>query len=119
MSPKRLSRSKAWTLAALNQLAFPGAGTVMAGRKIGYAQATIMVVGFVLVMLYLFVIIGSLMSLLTGENTSEAAIEADRHRYAWAGILGLVLSVLAWFWALASSISMVRNAQKDPPVLRP
>ena len=49
---KRLSQSKAWALAALNQLAFPGAGTVMAGRKIGYAQATIMVAGFVLVMLF-------------------------------------------------------------------
>ena len=92
--PKRLSRSKAWALAALNQLAFPGAGTVMAGRKVGYVQAITMVIGFILTMLYLLVVIGGVMNLLIDMNSSETAIEAQRHRYAWAGKIGLGLSVL-------------------------
>jgi len=105
-------------LAALNQLAFPGAGTVMAGRKVGYAQATMMVIGFILTMLYLLVIIGGLMSLVTDVHANEVTIEEQRHHYAWAGKIGLGLSVLAWSWALVSSISMINNAQREPPVLK-
>jgi hypothetical protein len=116
--PKQLSRSKAWALAAMNQLAFPGAGTVMAGRKIGYVQAVIMVVGFVLTMTYLLMVIGTMFALLTNIQISEAEYDARRHQYAWAGLSGFVLCAVAWFWSLASSISIVTSAQKEPPVLR-
>jgi len=90
----------------------------MAGRKIGYAQATLMVVGFVLTMMYLLATIGSMLSLLSNMNMSEAQVEADRHRYAWAGLTGSVLCLVAWCWSLASSIAMVRDSQKEPPILR-
>ena len=116
--PKRLSRSKAWAFAALNQLAFPGAGTVLAGRKIGYVQAVIMVVGFVLTMMYLLTAIGTMLALLTNTQMSEAEYEARRHHYDLAGLIGFVLCAVAWFWSLASSIAIVRSAQNEPPVLR-
>lgn len=90
----------------------------MAGRKIGYVQATLMVAGFILTMSYLLVAIGGMFSLLMNANMSEAQMEADRHRYAWAGLSGLVLCLIAWFWSLASSIDMVRTAQKEPPILK-
>ena len=115
--PKRLSRSKAWALVALNQLAFPGAGTVMAGRKIGYVQATIMVAGFVLTMLYMLAIMGSLFTLITDSRMSEAQFQAQRDHYLLAGKIGLALCVVAWLWSLGSSIGMVRHAQKEPPIL--
>jgi hypothetical protein len=102
----------------LNQLAFPGAGTVMAGRNIGYVQAIVMIIGFVLTMLYLFVVIGGLLSLLTDSRMSEAQFQATRHRYALEGEIGLALCLFAWCWSLASSIAMLRQSQKEPPILR-
>jgi len=101
----------------LNQLAFPGAGTVMAGRKIGYVQATIMVAGFVLTMFYMLAVMGSLFSLISDSRMSEAQFKVQRDHYLWAGKIGLVLCVVAWFWSLGSSIGMVRHAQREPPIL--
>ena len=39
--------------AIVNQLAFPGLGTLMMGRRVGYAQAAVMLAGFFLTMGYL------------------------------------------------------------------
>ncbi len=52
----------------------------------------------------------------------EASHFAEQWRpYAWAGKSGLALCLIAWGWALASSISIVRAAAKtrtvEPPPL--
>jgi len=116
---KALSSSKAWGYLALNQLAFPGAGTVMGGRREGYAQSIMMVIGFLLTMVYFAVMISSVMNSMLDPNggMNEQQLHAHFHHYAWAGKIGAILSVIAWFWSLASSISMLRNVQKDPPIL--
>src|SRR5438034_5373579 len=118
---KALNSGKAWGYFALNQLAFPGAGTVMGGRREGYTQAIVMIVGFLLTMVYFVVMISSVMNTMLdpGSNAgmSEEQLHGHFHRYAWAGKIGALLSTVAWFWSLASSICMVRDAQKDPPVL--
>ena len=115
--PKVLSHSKAWVYVALNQLAFPGAGTVMAGRRVGYIQATIMVAGFVLVMWYLFALIASVYNFAATAGMTEQQYRAQSERYAPAGKIGLALTVVAWLWSLVSSIMILRNAQKEPPIL--
>jgi hypothetical protein len=89
----------------------------MAGRKIGYLQATLMVIGFVLTMLYLLAVIGGLIMLLTDARMSEGQLDAGRHRYAVAGMVGLGLCIVAWCWSLMSSIAIVRQSQKEPPIL--
>ncbi len=116
MSTKRPS---AWVCAAINQLAFPGLGTILAGRRVGYFQAAIMVAGFSLAMgfmLWFFI------CALRGLAAQDASQFAEQWRpYAWAGQSGLALCLLAWGWALASSISMIRAAARtrpsDPPRL--
>jgi len=90
----------------------------MAGRKIGYVQAVIMVAGFVLTMMYLLTAIGTMLALLTNTQISEAEYAARRHHYDLAGLIGFALCVVAWFWSLASSIAIVRGSQNEPPVLR-
>ena len=117
---KVLSPSKAWAYAAVNQLAFPGAGTVMAGRRVGYVQATIMLVGFVLTMIYLcgliFATFNAAMSSATGVPGDLQSGSVYSHQ-AWAGKIGFILSTLAWCWSLLSSIVIICKAQKEPPVL--
>jgi len=107
---KPLTRSRAWGCVAINQLAFPGMGTVMAGLRIGYAQAAIMLAGFFLTMGFMICYFTSVLRLLTQLDSSDAQFEQCYRPYAWAGIYGLALCVIAWFWALFSSITILRNA---------
>jgi len=103
--------------AAINQLAFPGLGTIMAGRRIGYLQAVIMVVGFVLTTGFMlwFIVIAVRHTLNTGGPAPDfAALSAP---YAWIGKSGSALSLLAWCWSLVSSINVLRAARKTPPAL--
>jgi len=118
-NPKPAKRPSAWVCAAINQLAFPGLGSILAGRRVGYFQAAIMIAGFSLsmgFMLWFFI------CALRGLAAQDASHFAEQWRpYAWAGQSGLALCLLAWGWALASSISMIRAAARtrpsDPPRL--
>jgi hypothetical protein len=102
---------------ALNQLAFPGAGTVMAGRPVGYVQATIMVAGFVLTMWYLLVWINGIFSFALSNSADETQYKAGYQAYTWTLQYGVALTLVAWFWSLVSSIAIVRSAKKEPPLL--
>jgi hypothetical protein len=98
----------------VNQLAFPGAGSIMAGQWIGYVQAAIMLVGFVLVMLYLLSYIGAVFHLVSNSSLSEEQFRAEYQRWNWSGLWGLILSIAAWLWSLASSVMILRRARRGP-----
>ena len=110
MKAKLLTRRKAWGCVAINQLAFPGMGTVMAGQRIGYVQAAIMLAGFFLIMGFMICYFASVFRLLTQMDSSDATFEQCYRPYAWAGISGLALCVVAWFWSLFSSVAILRSA---------
>src|SRR5262249_23162673 len=113
--PKILTPSRAWLCVLVNQLAFPGAGSVIAGQKIGYVQAAIMLVGFVLVMLFLLSYIGAAFHLVSDSSLSEQQFRAEYQRWNWAWRWGLVLSIAAWAWSLASSVTIWRQARRRSP----
>jgi len=110
LNPKPLTRSKAWTCVVINQLAFPGMGTVMAGRWSGYAQATIMLAGFFLTMGFMFFSILKMFVFIVHADGGEVHYREICRPYAWAGFWGLSLCLVAWCWALASSIAILRGA---------
>jgi hypothetical protein len=97
-----------WAL--INQLAFPGLGTIMAGRKIGYAQAVLMVAGFLMSVGFAGWVILCGVRYLQHPEWSEAYYRAQYQGYAGWLRWGLALCALAWLWALASSVAMVRSA---------
>ena len=115
--PRALDKKKAWVCASINQLAFPGAGTVMAGLWIGYLQAIIMIAGFVLTSFYFLALIQGAVQLIMNGALSEDELHAGYHHFLWTLKVGLLLTAVAWFWSLASSITIVRSVPKDPPVL--
>jgi uncharacterized iron-regulated membrane protein len=90
-------------------------GTIMAGRRVGWAQAAVMVAGFCLAMAFMLVFIGGAWQAITMENASH--LEEQWRPHAWEGALGFVLCTVAWVWSLISSISIVRDARKTPPPL--
>ena len=116
---KVLSRSKAWTCVVINQLAFPGMGTVMAGRRSGYFQGVIMLGGFFLTMGFMCCYFASLFSFVAHSQGGQVNLKELCRPYAWAGIYGLGLCLVSWWWALASSLSILRAASNtEPPVIK-
>ena len=90
-------------------------GTIIAGRRIGYAQAAVMVAGFVLFTGFMVWVIICVASYLLSGTADEDALPEVRYRpYLWVGKVGLALCLIAWCWALFSSIAMMRRSQKAP-----
>jgi hypothetical protein len=104
--PKILTRQRAWACVAINQLAFPGLGTIMAGRRVGYVQAIVMVAGFCLFVGFMLGFFAALGHSVIGERDQPA--EGYYQKWQWALWNGLALTALAWIWALVSSILMLR-----------
>ena len=116
----RKARPRPWLCVAINQLGFPGLGTVMAGRRrAGYLQAGVMLVGFFLSMAWMMAGFSALFRLMSDASWTDAEFRAAWHRWDWAGVTGVVLSVVAWVLALVSSIEILREARHTPPVLPP
>ena len=82
----------------------------MAGRRIGYAQAIIMVAGFVLTMGYLLIYLAAVARYLKNSAWSEAEFHAAYRPHQWALFIGIALCSVAWIWALTSSVKMMRSS---------
>jgi hypothetical protein len=105
-----LSPAKAWSLAAANQLLWPGMGTAMAKRRGGLLQMGISGAGLVMVMVGFF-------GLLARCFNANGELPGWRDPFVLTALLGLALFLLAWFWALFSSAGMIRSARANrlPP----
>ena len=86
----------------------------MAGRRVGYVQAAMMVAGFVLFtgfMVWFFICAARYFG---SETMGEAEFHAQYRPYLWAAKYGHGLCLLAWCWALVSSIALLRRSQNTP-----
>jgi hypothetical protein len=115
--PKPITRAKAWTCAGLNQLGFPGMGTIFAGRKIGYAQSALMLIGFGFTLYYMMSSFMGAFSVLNDPNWDDTVLREAMKRGKWFGIAGSALCAAAWVWALFSSLQILNDSQKQPPPL--
>lgn len=98
----------------LNQAAFPGLGSLLMGRRAGWAQAALMVTGFVLSMGFGLWYLWGLARSLRDPQWSEAAWNARCRAALWALWWGLGLCGAAWLWALASSVDIWRREGRGP-----
>jgi hypothetical protein len=104
-----------WICALINQGAFPGLGTMMMGRRSGYAQAAIMLAGFFLTMAFLIWYLICVGRYATNTTWSKDQFTSLYRPYKWSLYWGLGLCVAAWVWSLFSSIAMVRADLKSRP----
>ena len=100
----------------VNLLAFPGLGTVLAAKKIGYAQAAVMLVGFFTATGYMCWIIYIQIKLLFDMGTSAQEFGEKRFEHWWIGVVGFALCLIAWIWSLFSSIQLLKENPKDTPL---
>ena len=89
----------------LNQLATPGLGSLIAGRRLaGGGQLLLSLSGFVLVTVWFW----RLMLQFYGQISGNVAVQP----VGSIGLLGAGLFALAWVWSLATSLSLLREASK-------
>lgn len=104
---KRISHAKARNAALLNQLATPGLGSLIAGRWLaGIGQLLGFLAGFLFYCIWVFNRLGQYYSLMYSDAPPQNTMSS---RIAWAGI---ILCVGTWFWSLATSISLMREASQ-------
>jgi len=113
-SPAKAKSPSTMVCVIINLAAFPGLGTIMAKRRAGYIQATLMVAGFLLLMGFMSYFIYATFQLIKTQGSMEDLLAACRP-YAWAGCSGLALTLVAWFWALFSSLSLIRQSKTQSP----
>jgi hypothetical protein len=112
-------RERAWIVAIANQLALPGFGTVMAGRRTGYVQLAFSATGvlcFTVFLIYALPRLGTLLNALAHPSDDpEVALNFLRQWLPWllVALTGIALWVIAWLWALGTSVKVVRD--KDRP----
>lgn len=100
------SRAAARNAALVNQLATPGLGSLMAGRWVaGIGQLALAVAGFVMLVVWFFEIMVQYYGQITGEVRVRPV--------GWIGEAGAILFVVSWFWALVTSLSLLRQAKTD------
>jgi hypothetical protein len=118
---KGLSRQNAQGCVATN-LGLPGFGSVMAGRAVGYLQATLTLAGFVLTLLF-----GLKFILWCLRHWSEIyGAQADPletwlalwRELRWA-LFGIILFVLAWLWALATNLGIMNQVRQEEAASKP
>lgn len=104
-TPPRLpDRATAWGWLASNLLVLPGLGSVMGGKRIGYAQMTLAVAGFGLTGFWFI-------SFLRAWATTQTFPFDGGPHLLW-GLLGVALFVAGWCWAFATSLRILRAARK-------
>ena len=102
---KKISRAQARNAALLNQLATPGLGSLLAGRRLaGGGQLLLSLSGFVLVTVWFW----RLMLQFYGQIGGDVVVKPEGS----IGLLGAGLFALAWSWSLATSFSLLREASK-------
>jgi hypothetical protein len=111
---RHITSDNAWACVSTN-LALPGCGSLMAGRRSGYPQAVLGGIGFLLTFGFglKFVIWGvqHWSELRHPEGDPVATLTALWRACRWA-LLGMGLFGGAWLWALVTSFGILRLARQ-------
>ena len=97
-----------WSI-LINLAAFPGLGSILAGRRVGWAQAALMVSGFVLTMAFFLRYLWCCVLYLRSTTWDEGAFGASYAPVKWMLRYGCLLCAAAWLWAAVSSAGMWRR----------
>lgn len=117
-----VSRQTAWGCFTAN-LTLPGIGSLMAGRKIGYAQAALGFGGLAVSLLFGLPFIYWCLanwSRLYGDQADPVATMTELGSHVLWPAAGIALFGAGWLWALATSYMILHQPQADsniPPRL--
>jgi hypothetical protein len=97
--------ARAWAAFVTNVLVLPGLGSLLVGRREGWLQVVLALVGttFTLVWLFAFVRLWLDQGYLPLEDAPGLG----------SAVAGLALFGLSWLWALISSVAVLRRARRS------
>jgi hypothetical protein len=122
-SRRALTRSEARACLAAN-LALPGAGSLAAGRAIGYVQMTLAFAGLILTVLTGIPMIEWCLSnwtRLTDPLSDPSDLLLDLWQHALWPLAGIGLYAIGILWAAATGLQLLAQAPKEgvPPRINP
>lgn len=101
---KRVKRLTAFACLLMNLLVLPGLGSLIAGcRTSGFLQATLALVGTALTTVLWAPMLTTIIR--TGQLPEEVG------QSIWGGLLGILIFVIAWVWALVTGLSILRRCR--------
>ena len=107
-----LSRTTARNCFLINQLATPGLGSLMARHYFaGAGQLSLALIGAGLVIVWFFKLMIQMLAEVNEDSASKPV--------SWLGELGAAIFILAWIWALFTSLSLLRQAKVNEPPFIP
>jgi hypothetical protein len=123
-SPRRpLDRATAWGCLTSN-LAIPGSGTIVAGRRTGYIQGALALAGMGLTTVYGVRFMAwyfANYARFQQDGTDPFRVMGELWLAMRWALLGMALFAVGWLWALGSSWAALREARRvetnQPPVL--
>jgi hypothetical protein len=100
--------TRAWACLMTNLLVLPGLGSLLVGRRIGWLQAGVALLGFAFTLVWLvwFVV--------TWSETGSFPL--DGGPYLGEGIGGVLIFGASWMWGLATGLVVVRESGRRPGV---
>jgi hypothetical protein len=109
---KPLSRAKARNCVLINQLATPGLGSCMAGRRVvGTVQLLLAIAGCVMIVGWFGLVFRNTYNLYYYDAEPQPA--------AWLGEAGGLVFLASWLWALVTSFQILRSARQNETVNEP
>lgn len=113
-NPDSPTRANAWACLTTN-LVMPGAGSIMGGRKIGFAQLVFTLAGLALTAVFgLRFIVWSLQNWSRLQDPDADPVETLLRLWLavrWA-LLGIGLFAVSVLWAFTTSLSILRRSRK-------
>jgi hypothetical protein len=119
-----LDRATAWGCLTSN-LAIPGSGTIVAGRRTGYVQGALALAGMGLTTVYgvrFMTWYFANYARLQQNGTDPFMVMGELWLAVRWALLGMALFAIAWLWALGSSLAALIEARRaeaprKPPIL--
>jgi hypothetical protein len=113
-----VSRVRARNCFLVNQFATPGLGSLLGGKFLaGMGQLALALTGFALVSVWFVSILSQAYHMEDLDSVSEVKSSS---RFGEAGALVFLAS---WFWALVTSLRLLRQSKQagpaDPPIISP
>jgi hypothetical protein len=112
-----MDEARAWACLMTNLLVLPGLGSLLGGRRIGWIQAALALVGFALSAFWLLWFAAALLR--------EGGFPLDGGPYLPGGLTGVLLFAVSWIWGLLTGLSVLgetRDARRgrggagQPPI---
>lgn len=101
MAATPADRERALAALAANAAVLPGTGSLLLGRRAGWAQAALALSGFALTVSWVVLVLG--------QWWREGALPPGEVPRPGLLLAGLGLFAAAWLWALATSLDALRR----------